>query len=351
MPSFHDLKVSAVEQITAEAMAITLEVPEGLDEDYAFKAGQHLTFRTHFDGVEERRSYSICTTPDSGILRVGVKSLPGGRFSSYVHDELRPGDILNTMTPAGRFGQRKRGSNGATYVAIVAGSGITPMMSIMPTILQAEPDSQFVLIFGNRTTGSVMFAEEIADLKDLYPTRFQVFHVLSREEHEAPLLSGRIDATKLQTLLEMNPPELVDDWFLCGPAALVEQCRAELTNRGVGKRQIHTELFHTGDEAPVQRTRESAAQASEVTVRLDGRTTTFPMPPKGSILDAVLAQRPDAPFACKGGVCGTCRVTIVEGEVEMTRNFALDPQDLDAGFRLACQSVPATGRVVIDFDT
>jgi ring-1,2-phenylacetyl-CoA epoxidase subunit PaaE len=196
-----------------------------------------------------------------------------------------------------------------------------------------------------------MFTEEIADLKDRYADRFQVFHVLSQEEHESPLLSGRIDEVKLKILLELNPPELVDDWFLCGPSGLVEQVRTTLADNGVSKRQIHRELFHTGNAPPMQRSPESASLTSEVSARLDGRTTTFAMPASGSLLDAVLAHRPDAPFACKGGVCGTCRVRLVEGEVEMARNFALDPQDLEAGFRLACQSIPVSRRVVVDFDS
>ena len=351
MPAFHDLRVAALDQITPDAYTISFAVPGELADEYAYRPGQHLTIRTFFDDVEERRSYSICTPPSSGVLQIGVKIIPGGRFSGHVRDQLSAGDFLSVMTPVGRFGQRKTGVDGSCYVAVVAGSGITPMMSIMPAILADEPNSSFSLVYGNRTAGSVMFTEEIADLKDRYPSRFWIFHVLSREEHEAPLLSGRIDELKLKLLLEINPPDIIDDWFLCGPLGLVEQTRLALSAHQVGKRQIHTELFHTGDEkVPVQRTAESASAASQVSARLDGRTTTFDMPATGSILEAVLAQRPDAPFSCKGGVCGTCRVKLVEGEVEMERNYALDPQDLDAGFRLACQSVPTTPVVVIDFD-
>lgn len=351
MPAFHDLPVDALDQITPDAYTITFAVPKELAGEYAYRPGQHLTIRTFFDDIEERRSYSICTPPDSGVLQIGVKIIPGGRFSAHVRDQLSVGDSLSVMTPVGRFGRRKTGQDGSSYVAVVAGSGITPMMSIMPAILAAEPKSSFSLVYGNRTAGSVMFTDEIADLKDRYPSRFRIFHVLSREEHEAPLLSGRIDATKLKLLLEIHPPDLIDDWFLCGPLGLIEQTRHALDERKVANRQIHTELFHTGDEkVPVQRSVESSSSASQVSARLDGRTTTFDMPASGSILEAVLAQRPDAPFACKGGVCGTCRVKLVEGEVEMERNYALDPVDLDAGFRLACQSVPVTPKVVIDFD-
>lgn len=358
MPAFHDLVVSRLDPLTADAAAITLTVPDELREAYSFKPGQHLTFRHYVDGVEARRSFSICTTPASGRLQVALKYLPKGVFSQFVRDQLKPGDTLSVMTPVGRFSPRsglgeheaEPGAN-RSYGAVVAGSGITPVMSILTSLLETEPTCTFVLLYGNQSAGSVMFAEEIADLKDRFLARLHVIHVLSREQHDAPLLSGRIDQAKLDMFLTLQPPETVDEWFLCGPAGLVQQASAALIGRGAEKQQVHTELYYTGVAAPVARTPSTGPFRSKVTVRLDGRTTTFDMPETGSILDAVLSVRPDAPFACRGGVCGTCRVRLLEGEVEMVQNFALDQQDLDAGFRLACQSVPLSTRVCVDFDT
>lgn len=358
MADFHELRVVDLQELTAESMAITLEVPPELRDAYRYQAGQHLTFRTDFDGIEERRSYSIFIPPatpsgpepETLLLKVGVKLLPGGRFSGFVHDQLQVGDLLNTMTPTGRFGQRRTGTDGSRYVAIVAGSGITPLLSIMTDILAREANSSFVLIYGNKSAPTVMFAEDIADLKDRYPTRFEIFHILSREDHQSPFLAGRIDKAKLETLLALYPVESVSDWFLCGPAGLVALARDVLSANGVTKRQLHSELFYTGEPITVQRDSASATSTT-VTARLAGRTTSFAMPATGSLLDAVSALRPETPFSCKGGVCGTCRVKVVEGEVEMQHNYALDQADLDAGFRLACQSIPTTERLTVDFDS
>jgi ring-1,2-phenylacetyl-CoA epoxidase subunit PaaE len=373
VPAFHDLVVTDLHPLTIDATAITLAVPEELREAYRFTPGQHLTFRYQVDEAEVRRSFSICTTPYSGRLRVGVRLLPDGVFSKFVHNELKVGDTLSVMTPVGRFGplagtgrqpppeQPPVGigsqpgrpppeSAGPTYVAVVAGSGITPVMSIMTTILETEPAANFVLLYGNRSAATVMFAEEIADLKDRFLARLQVLHVFSREVHDSPLLSGRIDDAKLEILLRLQPAQSVAEWFVCGPAGLVSQTAAALARHGVPRRQLHTELFYTGDVPALPRNPGSAQLRSQVTVRLEGRTTMFEMPASGSLLDAVLLHRPDAPFSCKGGVCGTCRVRVIEGELEMVRNFALDQQDVDAQFRLACQSVPRTAKVSVDFD-
>jgi ring-1,2-phenylacetyl-CoA epoxidase subunit PaaE len=258
------------------------------------------------------------------------------------------------MTPAGRFGVDLDPAHAKRYVAIVAGSGITPVMSILPAVLETEPGSSFTLVYGNRDSSSVMFVEELADLKDRYPERLQFVHVMSREPQDAELLDGRIDATKLDTLLtSVVPVDVIDEWLLCGPFELVQQVRAALVDRGVANGQIHLELFHVDGEAPrLARPRSSGSgdAGCQVTVRLDGRSTTFSMPDEGSVLDATLAVRADAPYACKGGVCGTCRIKVVEGDVEMSRNYALEPSEIDAGFALACQSVPTSDRLVVDFD-
>jgi ring-1,2-phenylacetyl-CoA epoxidase subunit PaaE len=230
------------------------------------------------------------------------------------------------------------------------------VLSILGAVLETEPASRFTLVYGNRDAGSVMFLEELADYKDRYAARLQLIHVLSREERDAELLSGRIDAAKLDALLDaLIPPDDVDEWLLCGPFEMVEQVRQQLLERGVTNRQIHLELFHVeGEPVPVRRASASGggrdADAAEVTVRLDGRTTIFRMPSEGSVLDATLAVRSDAPYACKGGVCGTCRAKLVEGEVSMARCYALDDDEVAAGFVLACQSVPVTSQVVLDFD-
>ncbi len=350
---FHPLRVAELERLTSEAVAVTFEVPSDLADDYGFTPGQHLTLRTEVDGEEVRRSYSICSPPSDGRLRVAVKRIEGGLFSDHANDGLAVGDVLEVMTPAGRFGRVPDPAARRRYVAVVAGSGITPVMAVMGAVLGTEPQSTFTLVYGNRDSSTVMFADEIADLKDRYPGRLQLVHVLSREPHDADLLHGRIDVDKLERLLDtLVPPDQVDDWFLCGPFGMVEQVRETLRGHGVPNSSIHLELFHVDGEAPrVARPRTGSEDSGcEVTVRLDGRSTSFTMPDEGSVLDATLAVRADAPFACKGGVCGTCRVMVREGEVEMTRNYALEPEEIAAGYALACQSAPTTGRLVVDFD-
>ena len=356
--TFHRLTVADVERLTDEAVAVTFDVPPELRSAYAFTPGQHLTLRTTIDGEEVRRSYSICSTPSSGRLRVAVKVLEGGVFSGHANTALHPGDVLDVMTPAGRFGVDVDPRNAKRYVAVVAGSGITPVMSIAGAVLEGEPHSVFTLIYGNRTASTVMFVEELTDLKDRYPDRFQLMHVLSREPHDAELLHGRIDTAKVDQLLDLVvPPATVDEWFLCGPFGMVQQVRQALEARGVPKRNVHLELFHVDGEvprvarlSPARGSADELDEAQEVTVRLDGRSSTFRMPPEGSVLDATLAVRPDAPFACKGGVCGTCRARVIRGSVEMARNYALEPGEVEAGFVLACQSVPTTPVLDLDFD-
>jgi ring-1,2-phenylacetyl-CoA epoxidase subunit PaaE len=353
--AFAPLRVAAVERLTADAVALTFDVPPELREQYAFAPGQHLTLRATIDGEEVRRSYSICSPPSSGRLRIAIKQLEGGLFSKHALTQVDVGDVLEVMRPAGRFGVRLDPANAKHYAAVVAGSGITPVLSILAAALETEPASRFTLVYGNRDAGSVMFLEELADLKDRWPGRLQLVHVLSREQRDSELLTGRIDDAKLDTLLtSVIPPDAVDDWLLCGPFELVEQVRARLLAHAVPQRRVHLELFHVEGEPVPVRPRSSAggsdADSAEVTVRLDGRTTTFRMPPEGSVLDATLAVRADAPYACKGGVCGTCRAKVVEGRVSMARQYALDEDELEEGFVLACQSVPETPKVALDFD-
>jgi ring-1,2-phenylacetyl-CoA epoxidase subunit PaaE len=353
--TFHPLRVSHVERLTDDAVAITFDVPDDLRDDYAFTQGQHLTVRTRIDGEEVRRNYSICAPATGGRLRIGVKRLTGGAFSGHATSGLKVGDVVDVMTPTGRFFTALDPAAAKHYCAVAAGSGITPVLSIVSTVLEVEPRSTVTLLYGNRTTGSVMFLDELADLKDRYPERFRLVHVLSREPHEVDLFSGRLDAAKLEALTDaLVPVDSVDEWFLCGPFAMVEEARALLRERGVPASHVHTELFHVEGTAPRESAVVDDARAegsSTVTVTLDGRASTLQVPRSGQkVLDAVLAVRADAPFACKGGVCGTCRARLVSGEVDMERNYALEPDEVDAGFVLACQSRPVSDEVVLDFD-
>lgn len=355
-PVFHELRVAAVDRLTDDAVAVTFEVPDELREAFAFRAGQHLTVRRLVDGVDVRRSYSICSTPaelaGTGRLRIGVKQVSGGAFSTYAQS-LHEGDAIDVLPPLGHFTTAFDPARDRHYAALVAGSGITPVLSLVAAALATEPESRFTLVYGNRYARSVMFAEELADLKDRYPTRLHVVHVLSREPQDAELLSGRIDADRLERLLNsLVPADSVDEWFLCGPYGMVIDAKAVLGGRGVPDDRIHTELFHVED-APVERRAPEAAadqKDAEVTILLDGRASTFAMRRDERVLDAALRVRGELPYACKGGVCSTCRAKLVEGEVTMARNFALEPDELAAGYVLTCQSSPVTDHLKVDYD-
>jgi ring-1,2-phenylacetyl-CoA epoxidase subunit PaaE len=356
---FHPLRVAGIERLTDDAVAITFDVPPELRGQFRFQAGQHVSIRSPVVGDDVRRNYSICAPATGGEqrLRIGVKRIPDGVFSGYVAEHLRPGDVLDIMTPTGTFstalhpGQRKR------YGAIAAGSGITPVLSILSTALEVEPGSSAVLVYVNRTTLNIMFLEDLEDLKNRYPDRFQLIHVLDEEPLDVEILSGRLDADRLGRILDhLVLPDDVDEWFLCGPLPMTDVAREVLLAYGAGDQHIHRELFFVGPP-PAAGSRTPAAQASEpetgaeVTVMLDGRSQTFVLPEDGtSILDATLRYRADAPFACKNGVCGTCRAKVTEGKVRMDANYALEPADVAAGYALACQSHPAADRVVLDFD-
>jgi ring-1,2-phenylacetyl-CoA epoxidase subunit PaaE len=350
--TFHPLTVKAIDAITDDSVAITFDVPADLSGEYEFTAGQHLTVRR--TGEDVRRSYSICSPAGSGVLRIGVKKIPGGDFSSYAANVLKPGDTIDVMTPLGRFGTTLDPVHDKHYAFVAAGSGITPVLSLVATILQVEPVSRVTLLYGNRTAGSVMFADDLADLKDRYAERLHLVHVLSRESTEVELFSGRIDSDRLRRMLDtILPAKTVDEWFLCGPYAMVVGAQELLLEQGVAREQVHAELFHVGDEAPVARVEETAVDedAAEVTVILDGRRSTFPLGEHAKVvLDATLAVRSDAPFACKGGVCGTCRAKVVDGTVRMDTNWALEPDEIRAGYVLTCQSHPTSAKVTLDFD-
>jgi ring-1,2-phenylacetyl-CoA epoxidase subunit PaaE len=364
---FHPLKVAAVDRLTDDAIAVTFDVPEELSGEYDFVHGQHLTVRVGLTdgsagpldggaGEDVRRNYSICSPAGSGVLRIGVKRLPGGAFSEWAQDHLVPGAVLDVMTPTGRFFTHLEPSQAKHYALLAAGSGITPILSIAATVLEREPDSTVTLLYGNRTISSIMFLEELEDLKNRYPTRFALFHVLSREAGEAELLHGRIDAAKLDVFLDtLLPTDTVDEWFLCGPYEMVETARKVLTEHEVAAGRIHVELFHVEGEpvraSPTEPVTSDAGDASSVTVLLDGRSTTFDLSATAEpILEAALRVRGDAPFACKNGVCGTCRAKLLEGSVRMDRNYALEDDELADSYVLTCQSHPTTERVVLDYD-
>ncbi|MET9885368.1 2Fe-2S iron-sulfur cluster-binding protein [Streptomyces sp. NPDC006430] len=355
--AFHPLTVAAVDRLTDDSVALTLSVPEELRGEYLHAPGQHLTLRRSTpEGDEIRRTYSICSPapepagPGPAALRVGVRLVEGGEFSTFAHKEIAAGDVLDVMVPAGRFVLEPAAAPAAGhYAAIVGGSGITPVLSIAASLLAARPDARFCLVRSDRTAASTMFLDEVADLKDRYPDRFQLVTVLSREEQEAGLPSGRLDEERLKALLPaLLPVAEVTGWFLCGPYGLVLGAEQALGALGVVRTRIHQEIFHVEDTtAPAP----AAAPAHvRVTARLDGRSGTWPVQDGESLLDAVLRNRADAPYACKGGVCGTCRAFLVTGEVRMERNFALESEETEAGFVLACQSHAVTEEVEIDFD-
>ena len=348
----HDLVVSRIEPLTDDAVALTFDVPPELREDYRFVAGQHVSLRAPSLGDDVRRSYSICSPATSDVLKVAVKHLPEGVFSGYVFDRLQPGDRLEVLTPTGRFHTPLDETHAKHYVAFAAGSGITPIISLVWTALEVEPASRFTVVYGNRTTASVMFLEELEDLKNRFPARLAVHHVLSREPQDVELLSGRLDRERVQRFLEtLVPPDEVDEWFLCGPMEMVEEIRSVLTSAGVDAAHVHRELFHAQPRALPPPTPPSAdGGGAPVTIVLDGRRSSVTVAPTERILDAALRVRADAPYACRNGVCGTCRAKVVEGSVEMEQCYALEQDELDAGIVLACQSRPTSEKVLLDFD-
>ncbi|MGZ0712747.1 1,2-phenylacetyl-CoA epoxidase subunit PaaE (plasmid) [Coraliomargarita sp. W4R53] len=355
---FHELEVAEVRELTAESIEVSFTVPPELHDDYDYLPGQYVALRAHVDGNEVRRSYSICRPPCAGRISVGIKRDLGGLFSVWAHENLHAGDRIDVMSPEGTFTSNLPRLDGAHLAGIAAGSGVTPMMSLAASVLAASPTSQFTLIYTNKATQDVMFLEELADLKDRYPARLALHHVLSREQRAAPLLSGRIDGEKLDAILDrLVHPASITEWFLCGPFELVTLCRNTLEQHGVPATDIRFELFTTDADGPrVDRGQSVETRVGDKTFSiefmLDGMSSTVESPVAANevILDAALRVRGDVPFACAGGVCGTCRARVVEGNVRMTQNFALEPDEIERGYVLTCQSHPTTERVVVDYD-
>ncbi len=355
---FHSLKVKDVRSETADCVSVSLEVPAAKQELFRFLPGQYLTFRREMDGVEVRRSYSICSSPNDGELRVAIKKVEQGKFSSFANDVLKAGDELETMPPMGKFTPRETDKKDRQYLAIAAGSGITPILSIMKTVLENETGSRFTLIYGNKSRTSVIFREAIEALKNRYMERLSLYHVLSREYMEVPLFSGRINAAKCRefcgALIDLTT---IDEAFICGPESMILSVKEELTDLCMPSDHIHIELFTSPDQPKAAHEKwakehdSSKGPSSKVSITLDGTTFDMEVPFNGeTILDAALRHGADLPYACKGGVCCTCRALVTEGEVEMEVNYSLEHYEVEKGYVLTCQSHPRTERVIIDFD-
>jgi ring-1,2-phenylacetyl-CoA epoxidase subunit PaaE len=350
-PRFHRLRINEVRRETPECVSLAFDVPAELASEYRFVQGQHLNLRATLDGEEVRRSYSICSGVDDGELRVAIKKVPGGRFSVWANERLAAGEAIDVMTPEGRFFTPLDAARPRHYVAFAAGSGITPVLSLARSTLAREPRSRFTLVYGNRRLASTMFHEALWELKDRYLARFEIYNVFSREEQEVELFNGRIDAAKARAFLEaLIPVDGIDEAFVCGPASMIDEVEGALVAAGVPRSHVHVERFGVPGAA-VAAVDDAAAAEARVTLVVDGvrREIDFHRG-QHSILDAGRAAGIDLPFSCKGGMCSTCRARLLEGEVKMAKNYALEPHEVAAGFVLTCQSYPLTERVVISFD-
>ena len=353
-PRFHRLAVNDLRRETADAVSMTFAIPQDLAGDYSFSPGQYLTLRTTMDGEEVRRSYSICSGPDDGELRIAVKKVDGGAFSSWAADELKHGDELDVMTPTGRFGVAHAPDQARLYVGFAAGSGITPILSIIKGVLAREKQSRFFLFYGNRNAEGMLFREELEELKDRFLQRLSLFHVISGEEQDIPILHGRLDGDKVRVLLRsLVPAASIDHVFVCGPAGMSEDIEATCRAIGIADEKIHVERFVSefgGKPRPKRIVEPGAPPKAVASLIIDGKRREVPVAEGEAILDAALRAGMDLPFACKGGMCSTCRAKLVEGEAQMEVNYSLEPWELKAGFILTCQARPCSERVVVDYD-
>jgi len=355
LSKFHPLKVAHVARETRDAVALTFEVPPALKEAFNFVQGQHLTLRADIAGEDLRRSYSICSAVQDESLRIAVKKAPGGTFSNWVNDQVKAGHTIEVMPPMGHFNVALDPRHRKHYLGFAAGSGITPVLSIIKTTLLAEPKSRFTLFYGNRSSSAVIFKEELADLKDRYLDRFNLIYVMSREPQDIALLNGRIDQQKTDALLA-HWVDLadIDTAFVCGPDGMMQAVSKSLQTHGFPKSQIKIELFAASipkHEHKAQAAPEPGHAECAVTAIIDGAAREFTLEKtKENIIDAAIRQGIELPYSCKGGVCSTCRAKLIEGEVDMDVNFALEDYEVARGFVLCCQSYPVTDRVVVDFD-
>lgn len=352
---FHTLKVKEVKKETADCISVIFLIPAELKKTFDFKQGQNVTVKKNIEGEEIRRSYSICSAPYENELRIAIKRVEDGKFSCFANTTLKPGDELDVLPPTGKFHTALQSTNQKKYLALAAGSGITPILSIIKTTLKEEPESYFTLVYGNQTRKSIIFFEELEAIKNRYLQRFNFINILSREKTDASVHSGRINTEKLVELSKFIDYKKTDEFFICGPEEMIFSVKAYLEALGIAKQKIHFELFTTPGQKKIiplnQQQKVSTGSTSRVSIQLDGRSFDFDLGFNGNnILDAALEQGADLPYACKGGVCCTCKAKLLEGEVEMEANWGLEQEEIEQGFILTCQSHPTTEKVVIDFD-
>jgi len=355
MTIFHPLRIKDVVRETKDAVSISFDVSDELKDAYRFTQGQHLTLKEKLEGEEVRRSYSICSAVGEPELRIAVKKIAGGKYSNYANENFRPGKVIDVMEPQGRFFTPLSAENAKHYLAIAAGSGITPILSIIKTILKTEPSSRVTLVYGNRSVSGIIFLEALEDLKNIYPDRFSLMHILSREHQDVELFNGRINAEKCNDLFDsVIDVKTVDEAFICGPEQMIHDAEAALEAHGLDKPHIHFELFITEaakNAGSTPQVIEEAGPKRKVGVILNGRRTEVEVAEEGkSILDTALDVGLDLPYACKGGVCSTCRAKVISGNVRMDVNYALEEDEVTEGFVLTCQSHPLTDDVVVDYD-
>lgn len=353
---FHPLKISQVRRETADAVSVCFEIPDNLKETFKFQAGQHLTLRRDIGGQDVRRTYSVCVAPSENEIRIAIKQMPAGTFSAWANTALRAGETIDVLPPMGRFVIPQDDGPAPFYVALAGGSGITPVISILKTVLATKPQSSFALLYGNRDSASIMFLEELAALKDRYLARLEVYHFLEYEAEEIELFNGRVDREKCEDVLSsLVDPNTADAFFICGPGPMMDAAEAALAARGVPANRIYIERFTTGAVSAEQLARNQALQQKAagkgLVVTLDGRRVRIPFDAaRGNILETVQAAGLPAPYACRGGVCTTCRAKILSGTVEMKKNYGLNESEIAEGYVLTCQAVPTSNEVVLSYD-
>lgn len=355
---FRPLRILDIRNETPDCLSVSFHIPDQWKEEFQFSAGQNVTLRTSIGGQEVRRSYSICSSPFENELRVAIKKADQGLFSSHAHTYFKPSQVLDVLAPTGNFILPLNSTNKKHYIAFASGSGITPIISLLKTILIEEPQSRFTLIYGNRSRSSVIFREELLALKNIYPDRFHLLTIFSREKMDAPIFEGRIDVQKCELIFKQIIPLASDqEYLLCGPSSMIFSIREWLMIQKVPEKKIHFELFADPGELSTaikeikSEKKEPSVEKSQVTIRLDGVSTEYQIPADGpTILEAAINAGADLPYACRAGVCATCRAKLVEGKVTMDQNYALADEELEEGFILTCQSHPASKKLVIDFD-